>query len=67
MEDFAKRLKKDRSLDFKRDSIMKILDIHLVPIIGLGWFNNILEDKNGVWYMRTIIILFVKIQLYKKL
>lgn len=44
---------------------MKFKDLFIVPIIGFGFHDDVIINKNNKIYIRTIIILFFKIQYYK--
>lgn len=47
---------------------MELKNAYLVPIIGFGGYDEILTLENkGKWKIRTIIILFIKLQYYKRI
>jgi hypothetical protein len=46
---------------------MKFKDLFIVPIIGLGYFDEQIITDGSTWYIRTIIILFFKLQYYKRI
>ncbi len=45
---------------------MKLKGIFIVPMIGIGWFDETLNLANMKVKFRHIMILFVKIELYKQ-
>lgn len=45
---------------------MKLKGIYIVPMIGLGWFDETLNLANMKVKFRNIMILCVKIELYKQ-
>jgi len=47
---------------------MELKDAYLVPMIGFGGYDETLTLENkGKWKIRTIIILFIKLQFYKRI
>ena len=46
---------------------MKFKSLFIVPIIGLGWFDQEINAKESRWFIRTVVLLFFKIEWYKKL
>ena len=45
---------------------MKFKDLFIVPIIGLGFFDEQINTDGSSWYIRTIIILCFKLQFYNR-
>lgn len=45
---------------------MKLKSVYLVPMIGLGWFDELINIFGKKLKIRHIIILFVKIELTKE-
>lgn len=45
---------------------MKVKGLYIVPLIGIGWFDQELIVKDS-YKLRTIIFICFKLELYKKL
>jgi len=46
---------------------MKFKSLFIVPIIGFGYFDEIINTKESRWFIRTVIVLCFKIVWYKRL
>lgn len=46
---------------------MKFKDLFIVPMIGLGYFDEQINTDGSSWYVRTIVVLCFKIQYYKRI
>lgn len=46
---------------------MKFKSLFIVPIIGLGYFDQTINTKESRWFIRTVVVLCFKIEWYKKL
>jgi hypothetical protein len=46
---------------------MKVKSLYVVPIIGIGYFDQTIITKESKWFIRTIVLLCFKLELYKRL
>ena len=46
---------------------MKFKDLYIVPMIGIGYFDQIINANGSSWFIRTIMILCFKLEYYKKI
>jgi len=46
---------------------MKFKDLFIVPMIGLGYFDEQINTDGSSWYVRTIMILCFKLQYCKRI
>jgi hypothetical protein len=46
---------------------MTFKSLFIVPIIGLGWFNQTINTKESKWFITTVILLCFKIEWYRRL
>lgn len=46
---------------------MKFKDLFIVPMIGLGYFDERISTDGSSWYVRTIMVLCFKLQYYKRI
>jgi Na+/glutamate symporter len=46
---------------------MEFKSLFIVPIIGFGYFDEIINTKDNKWFIRTVIILCFKIDWCKRL
>lgn len=46
---------------------MEFKSLFIVPIIGFGYFDEIINAKDSKWFIRTIIFLCFKMDWYKRL
>ena len=53
--------------NLKTNKIMEFKSLFIVPIIGFGYFDEIINTKDSKWFIRTVIILCFKIDWYKRL
>ena len=46
---------------------MKFKDLFIVPMIGLGYFDEQINTDGSSWCVRTIMVLCFKLQYYKRI
>lgn len=56
-----------RGLNNLKRNKMKFKSLFIVPIIGLGWFDQTINTKESRWFIRTVVVLCFKIEWYKRL
>ena len=46
---------------------MKYKSLYIVPLIGLGYFDEQINTNESSWHVRIVMILCFKLEYYKKI